>query len=398
MSKPIVLICDDVEDRRDQWVRALGEMPELDGWEVETLNRDFDKELTILKERQIQARGDGAQAQPATSRFDDASVLVVDYDLLRFEGNRWLTGEIVAYLARCYSDCGVIVGVNATGHSDPFDLTLVGNLDSFADVNIGDRQVANEALWGGPVRGFAPWAWPNVPRAVELLRQRSDLMAADPDSSMLDLLSMRDLPLPRQIRQHIEARGDSDPTVRAFVCSSDLGLRGDDAPDMRYFGKVAAARASHWLTRNVLPAQDIVSDAPHLIQRNPLLLAGSEDGERSCSTDKEHGSRALISDVERYRLDTPWFDRPVWRWNALNGDSDLPGVQDPWERGETEAVVFCEDVSAFVPSEHARLFVMDDIPTSMPNRWIVDPTSAWTRERFGDLSTIQYVPRVRLTA
>ena len=117
-------------------------------------------------------------AWEAATAFDRADVLLVDYDLFAFNRDEYLTGAMVAYMARCYSGCGVIVGVNELG-PNPFDLTLIDNTDSFADLTIGDVQIDNRGLWFGitddPQPGrFRPWSWPALLDAAERQARRSN--------------------------------------------------------------------------------------------------------------------------------------------------------------------------------------------------------------------------------
>lgn len=408
MSDETVLICDDVSDRRSHWKDDLSKIEAIEGWKIDLLAEDFDAEIDVLKTRQVAARTGGqnestgeasdAEHSDAPSKFDSASILLVDYDLLRFEDNPYLTGENVAYLARCYSSCDVIVGVNLTGQSNAFDLTLVDHLDSFADVNIGDAQLASSALWEGPEIGLTPWAWQSLPRLVDSYRQRLKDVG-DGSGKVLDALGLQQLPLPRHIRQRIEANGEGDPTFREFVCRSELGLRGDDEPWKETIRRVGAARAAKWLETQVLPAQDLLIDAPHLAQRNPLLLEG-QHGDIAAwqrTTDRKDLTGGLIEELSRHRHTKPlWSSRPLWHWAQVSGDEDLPGVASPWDR-PSPGFVFCEDISGFLPWDHAREFIVDDIPTSVPTRYVTKVTEPNVDETLREaLAEVQYLPRTRL--
>lgn len=412
LSDPVILICDDQEDRRAHWKHDLEQLEETgSGWEIQLLGEDFGRELDVLRDRELAARevGDGKATRedvrihgrdPARPcKFDHTAVLLVDYDLLCFESNGWLTGENVAYLARCYSTCQAIVSVNLTAQANPFDLTLVDHLDSFADVNIGEAQLTARALWGGPRHGLSPWSWPSLPALVEAHRERV-AQVADGGGKLLDLLALRDLSLPRQVRQLIEADGENDPTFERFVQRSELGLRGVDRPWDDTIGQVGAARAAKWLETVVLPAQDLLADAPHLAQRNPLLLAGDHRDQEvwDRTTQRDDSTGGLTSDLERHRHRAPdWANRPLWRWADVNGDNRLPGVAAPWDRPEPP-LLFCEDVSRFLPAECARQFVVDDVPTSLPTRYVAKPDDPHVTEIVGEgLTSVQYGPRTRLT-
>lgn len=405
-----VLICDDRESRREHWKEDLeGLIPE--GWEIELLTEegdDLDSELEVLRARQLAARpqsesesSPGTQSNAAApSRFDDTSVLIVDYDLARFE-KPGLTGESVTYLARCYSACKVIVGVNMTGHANYFDLTLVDHLHSFADVNIGSDQLRTPALWGEPPQGLSPWYWPSL---ISLLKQQEECVeiVGDGRGKVFETLGLDLKTLPRRISQPIGSENEDDPTFECFVRESELGLRGDDAPWEGTIARVGAARARKWLQNLVLPAQDILVDAPHLAQRNPLLLGIDPDAlSREVldrTVDRDDSSGGLLPELQRHQLEeSPWLDRPVWRWAAVNSDDELPGVASPWDRPEAK-FFFCEDVSRFLPAELTRRFVVDDVPTSYSVRYVAKPNDSRVTEIVGgDLTNVKYLPKVRLT-
>lgn len=407
-----ILICDDIEDRRHGWKQALREVVPQE-WEIKLLGEeehDLDHELAILQARQLAARPvpEGGSGETAggtdpnePSRFDRTSILIVDYDLARFQ-SPGLTGERITYLARCYSECKLIVGVNITGQANYFDLTLVDRLDSFADVNVGSDQLTSPVLWGKPPSGLSPWAWPSLPRLLERHDECVEIVSGDEGAKLLATVGLGGITLPRKITQPIEAAEDDDPDFACFARESSLGLRGDDAPWGGTIARVAASRARKWLQNLVLPAQDILVDAPHLAQRNPLLLGVEPDSLSQevfdRTIDRDDASGGLIADLESHRLETsPWFDRPVWRWAAVNSDDELPGVASPWDRPEAK-FFFCEDVSRFLPAELTRRFVVDDVPTSYSVRYVAKQNDPQVNEIVGaGLGDVKYLPKVRLT-
>ena len=94
--------------------------------------------------------------------------------------------------------------------------------------------------------------------------------------------------LPRAVVQFIgkgEGKEPAETTFREFVLRSGNGLRSKDVDssddvlaslDDDVLARVGAARISKWLERFVLPEQDILVDAPHLVSRYPSLIA--DDG------------------------------------------------------------------------------------------------------------------------
>ena len=113
---------------------------------------NFKGAIEVLQQRQIgfrrgeidlENRSDGA-----VEEIDDASIFIIDYDLLGSQAEKSptgsLTGEIIAYLVRCFSRCKLIIGLNQYG-SNPFDLTLRGDLNSFADLNFRRKTTGQPA-------------------------------------------------------------------------------------------------------------------------------------------------------------------------------------------------------------------------------------------------------------
>src|SRR5258708_4989570 len=135
-----ILICDDNQARVDDWVNKLKALHlpfEVHGLPKKALHDT----IRELERRRVAARtsatGDGNKG---THEFDAADILIIDYDLLHLDES-YLTGENVAYLARCYSRCGLIVGMNQFDHGNAFDLSLKGHPESYADVNISAKQL-----------------------------------------------------------------------------------------------------------------------------------------------------------------------------------------------------------------------------------------------------------------
>ena len=133
MAKERILICDDDFEASCQWATELKAIaPVKRGFQIDPCKPDdFIAAIEELQKRRLHLRdGDHREADTV---FDDLAVLVVDYDLQDKDPR---SGREVAYLARCFSSCGVIISLNEHGEN-PFDLTLTEYADSFADLNIG---------------------------------------------------------------------------------------------------------------------------------------------------------------------------------------------------------------------------------------------------------------------
>ncbi len=184
-----------------------------------------------------------------------------------------LTGEEAAYLVRCYSTCKVIVAVNQYFRTPTFDLTLRGHFDSFADVNVCADDLENGGLWGGGWKGYRPWYWPRLSTLADQMAARTKQVATSP-SSVLRLLS-----LSPEISNVMSADvlspiwdGKRPLTTDEFVATH--GLRGADKIYPPSRNQIVASRLGKWVQTLLLSGQDIIVDAPHLIERCPSLISG----------------------------------------------------------------------------------------------------------------------------
>ena len=169
MSKKRIILFDDRPATSQRWGERLNAIPEVKkafGSPVAITRQQFNEATTDLELRRAAARGQQANASRwGDNLFDRAAIFLVDYDLLNADPSTYVTGEVTAYLVRCYSACGVIVGVNQFGENS-FDLTLRNHPESYADLNIGANQLDNPGLWSTSWKGFRPWYWPVLPDAL----------------------------------------------------------------------------------------------------------------------------------------------------------------------------------------------------------------------------------------
>jgi hypothetical protein len=417
-----IVICDDERSRRDGWKDRLESLLGAEH-SVELLDDDFKEsfhELTGRREgaRRLRAGAEGLAVDELpeeddwgkTTAFDHADVLLVDYDLFEFQPTEYLTGAIVAYMARCYSGCGVIVGVNELGRN-PFDLTLIDNTSSFADLTIGDMQLDNPGLWHGTNEGsssgpFRPWCWPALIDAAERQARRSEEVLGHLDRHVLEFTGLTPVKdhLPRSSIGWLERAGETEKltSLEDLARGGRLGYRrGDEAPSHRALARVAAARVAKWMETAVLPLQDVLIDAPHLIQRNAALLdvENFEDPSELEGADWNVTTRipaapegcGLRAEVLPHKYIAPdWLSRPTFYWPKINTTGELPGVDAPYRVPVVDRV-FCEDLSAFLPRNEARRFV-SKLDSSAPTRWIADPETSGHRE----LAEVDYQPMTRL--
>lgn len=259
-------------------------------------------------------------------------------------------------MGRCFSKCGLIVGMNQytrRGQPTNFDLTLQGHLRSFADLNISSEQLDNPGLWNEMRSLFRPWHWPQLPDFLVSFQKRVKDVEDHLDEPICKTLGIENLEsvFPRSISTFL-GRHPARTTFREFAESSGNGLQvKDENKNDELVARIAAARISKWLERLVLPGQDILVDAPHLVSRYPSLLEGApskvETWNRTtclCGLD-DLGLDDTHIKACQFMKDF-WLSRPAWFWQRLSEVQDIDEVSEPWERKETR-FVFCEDTSSF---------------------------------------------------
>lgn len=414
-DKPNIAILDDREDILQKWIDDLTNLGVAEkGFRLLSVDGkiDFQVAITQLETRRAAIRA-GEKLDPVIgeAEFDQFDVLIIDYDLLEMGERGFFTGEDVAYLARCFSRCGIILALNQFGQNT-FDLTLKGHLESFADLNIGADQLANPNLWGLPGTRFRPWIWPVIPDFLKRLDRRIEDAMEHLDDPILPFLNFEpeDIDtLPREMVASLQLLPDENGTsskspreitFRDLARHSPLGLAARDEPvDDEQMAHIAAARLSKWLERAVLPSQEILVDAPHLVWRFPSVCIG--DSSRITDLNKS-ASRVLEEtglDVDKLSdflfKQSHWLNRPAWWWRRIQDSQTIEEIRDPWSVERPDAV-FCEDVSEFLPKAGARDFVAD-VPTAAPQRWVVDTATEQGSAFADDIKGVAYMPSIQFT-
>ena len=311
--------------------------------------------------------------------MDRAAVLFVDDDLLELDMTQPPNGEDIAYLARCYSSAGLIVAVNDEGE-DPFDLTLRDKPESFADLVIGSKQLECQSLWLDAPDGFAPWYWPVIPTAVGRLERRIASLSGRLDDLVLDVMDITVEHIRGMAQSSLSFLGSHRDvaalTVAEFVADSNSGLRRRDvSAGQDIDARVAAARLAKWLEYQVLPGQDYLVDAPHLVPRIPSLLRGAvEDVSvwNALAVRDKTPETLAATELEAARfLGHDWLSRPAWWWPIIP-TLDIEEVRDPFAIRPIP-YIFNEDLSAFASEGESRQFICDFPESPFRRRFISDP-------------------------
>lgn len=375
-----VLLFDDEEEKRGKWAEQLGSLIGTENLLV-CHTSEMREAVAQLEERRARVRrGDDPDLQ--VNAFDRARILVVDFDL--FEVERTLDGHHVAYLARCFSRAGLIVGVNQDDTERWFDLTLTDHPYAHTDVSLGAQHLAIPALWQPESKAgdgtYRPWAWPVLDRAAEELeacvaavdeveRTTTVTELVGIDREHQGLLS-RDLLLP------VSPRGSDQPVpaqLAQLLSETPLGLAfTKDRVPSAFDSRVIATRIRHWLEGIILPRQDTLVDAPHLAAEMPGLLDPEDlSGSRAATTKLHvapselgfpHGALAECAGPAK-----PWVSRPTW-WRP---DYMSSAALDEYRRAHANSAgfVFCEDTSSWESQEQSRRFRAGTGGTTS-QRWI----------------------------
>jgi hypothetical protein len=377
-----IFVYDNEEAFKVKIEQTLSNIPEVSqSFDISRVGEDnFRQMIETLVKRQRMVRTKGTW-QDGEIFLDTADIFVIDYDLLSEDPNSFssemaLTGERISYLARCFSTCGLIVGINQFPLMD-FDLTLKGHLDSYADLNITDRCLGNPGLWGKETDSFRPWYWPNLIGFLDDFGHKIQDIQSGLDNPIYQVVG---IPveifenLPRSIGSFL-GKQPIEITPKNFVCASGNGLEKKDEKlsDNAALSRIAAARISKWIERWILPGQDILIDAPHLVSRFPSILAGDVNKKStwdSTATFACFDKLGLKVDlIDQYRLKKSyWASRPVWFWEKIRELETIDEVREPWNTVFPDWF-FCEDTSRFVSKELVEEFVAE-IETPYSRRYL----------------------------
>ena len=337
-----VLVLDDQEGRNQAWKDKLESSmgAYTQKYEIEFKDTtEIEKAMNQLHQRRSEAR-EGKRYSLEDNLFDAVDMLFVDYDLFELDKKQDVTGELLAYLARCYSSCGLIVAVNQFERGGSvFDLNLSGHPEAFADVHLAEADLGNSGLWTQTPQvqgGFRPWYWPHLPTAQKNLESRAEKLENNLSEKVLAYFGLEEnMVLPTYALEMLTKKDSPmDVDFQAFVESSGLGLRTKDkVSEPRSIARIAASRIGKWLETAVLPGQNVLIDAPHLAYRFPSLISDSDNLELWNRTTElveldSNSIRREEIDIHAFEK-TDWLSRPAWFWREVSTRESIPEVADP---------------------------------------------------------------------
>ena len=385
-----IVICDDEADVTREWKAKLEGVDQLKhrfNFLALTMSQ-LKATIEELEGRRAAARQSASHTSTATE-VDDCALLVVDYDLLNAKTGGFVTGENVSYLARCYSGCGVILGLNQFYRDNVFELDLHSRPGSFADVNLSDKQLTVEGLWSADFKQgtFRPWQWPIVPDLSELFEKRVESLKGNLEVPITRFFDFPDTVfdfLDRETQAFIspDAKDIRSVSFLDFVRQSGQGVRGkDEQRNEHQIARIAAARVNVWLERMILPAQSVLVDLPHLIERVPSIIGG--EGAIAKQASWVTFDPSPLTTISRHAFARPeWLSRSAWWWPMIESAEEQPELAAPWNYPGL-SVAFCEDTSDFRARDQTHPFA-----TAF--------NSPFARRYVAKLADVIYRPQVRL--
>ena len=362
-----ILVFEDQKDIAANWAGAIrGANPEGTVAVQSATQCSFERLQEVANLRRNEWRGaNHGNGMVGEHEADGMDVVVVDYDLLKYSNTNNATGSRLAYLLRCFTTCGFIVVLNA--HTpNVFDLGLTSPSEDLADLHIDGGQLGNPGLWSADFEGYRPGHWPIIPDAVGNFERCVADVRDNLEQPVFEFFGLNRVidAVPWRVHEFLTASGypAEKVTFRKFIESSRAGNHAKDKLIPEQTWRVAAARIGTLLNSVIVPDQNALVDAPHLVSRFPSLLKGGsetlETWNRLCSPASADLLDMLDEALEQYQFKQPhWLWWPSWYWPEIRRDESIDEVRHPWQAGEADTIwVFCENVSRFLPIECAQPF------------------------------------------
>lgn len=378
-----IVVIDDSADLAAKWVDDIaGALPAGSEFELSALSSsEILLLLKTLRQRRASYRGSTTTGE-VECILDSVDILVVDYELWELDPDQQISGEDLCYLARAYSQCGLIIGVNQGEHKQPtFDLTLREvHQEFFADVMMNGTLLGNPGLWQQPLGDtFRPWTWPNTFAFIAAFESNSNFIKGNLDTPVMNACGLTketvERMTPREKDFFSPFELNENLTFRQIALSS-VGYRGKDGdfpPSEEYIARIVSSRIMAWLIRIVTVEQEWLIDFPHLAVQCPEVFDFGAIGQqfhRLC----EFGDSpiALVLEVAKpalwqseIKLDRMVFNRQEVISSAHQNKLKVVAT-------EFEALVFCEDASGFRPSSEAFEY-LTDLEGNNRWRWVTNP-------------------------
>ena len=298
--------------------------------------------------------------------IDNIDCALIDYDLFYYSKTIDCTGSMLAYLLRCFTKCGLIGVYNRFGDNE-FNLELNCYGKDLADFHIGLDQIDNPGLWSSDFGGYRPWYWPIIPSASLNYNICINDTINNMDSRVDEFLGIQNINF--RFDDIMFLNGPKKPiTFREAVSSqvNNLGLHYTDKVNEEQLARIAAARTITWLNQFIIPNQNSLIDAPHIINKYPSVSDDlSVDALNKLCDPLSYPKLSDKLDSHQF-VKRHWLWRDVWNLESLQQDESIAEVANPWhllEGMEDFDLVFAENLSRFIPEDFAtRVFTLAGPP------------------------------------
>lgn len=330
---------------------------------------------------------------PTSTSFDGADIVLLDYGLTalkRSSGGPRLTADHIAGYIRAFSNASYVISLNRLIDVD-FDLKyLVGDFETKSDLALNTPHLEEPGLWTGIAKpgAFCPWYWPRLDMVAARRKKQIEILESQLDQPLLQILGMPDEVIPHISHQAIaflspraegsEAHSNLDVRLTTawhhfrssnrtlvkndreeLVKSFGGDIKSEEIPDdprfRRIVARVVAAELEFWFRRDIMGAQKVLIDAPHLQVRYPFRTGGdgSPDIWNSTTVPGNAAPYGLdgqlfneIPDKAKY-IGQPWIDRPAFWLPVIERESGISALLESNVRNND--IVFCEDTRRFLP-------------------------------------------------
>lgn len=312
--------------------------------------RDSYADLTELLKELVELRQSGAGRGRTIRKIESTDLVLVDFDLRKLPSEEGLiTGERIAQLLRLFTRTGPIVSVDRR-LMRLFELSHRHPPSTNADFMVHVEDLGIQGLWGETPDGYDPWYWPNLVETARNYTDRVRFVEAHYEDRITTSLGVPDeveAILPGEdARVALDLREASfSELAEALVPPrEEIPLAGDSRH------RVAASAVGVWLQSVILPPQDILIDAPHLVRHTPSLLRGEPKVSNLKGLVLKEATATLpldLAKLERHRFEHRfWLDRPAWWTSRVLQDREIKDIAEPWSK-EPLPLKFAEDASGF---------------------------------------------------
>ena len=398
-----ILICDDKLEQAERTEREIASRGSVELLSDENLKQAltsfFGSVPSILNGTAV-----------SDSEFDGYDVLIVDNNLteLQLDGARLTAETIIGYL-RAFADTPYIISLNKNLRVD-FDLRyLFGDYQSLADLALNTEHLSSHRLWGGKSEGdFAPWYWPRIADAANRKKKQIEFIADNFNRPVWEALGF-----PKDANEYLSLQARSplssiegkewETSFNSFFNRS-RALPPAEIAKLATVQEQSAKKAVHrisayevdrWLRRDVLGAQDVLIDLPHLVAQMPFLLGAK-------ANNLEHWNEVLQYEKPTFGLNeqlfqthlaraifshSMWVPEPCFWWPILKSDEKLTELFFAADGDGWPDAVFCEDVSRFMNISGTE---------TPPKEFEAEIDGSWRRRYIVQKSNMKYSPLSRI--